>query len=128
MWAFSGCEAQAQYLWLEGSRARDRELWCGGLVDPWHVESSWTGDQTCVACIGRQIIIRCSSSEALGSSLRIHHQAGLVMRLHHQILFLWLLAGPKSSLSIRWSHSFHPREPLRRHTHNMGTWFCQSEG
>ena len=75
VWAFSGCEAQAQYLWLEGSRVRDWELWYGGLVDPWHVESSWTGDRTCVPCIGRQIIIRCSSSEALGTSLKIHYQA-----------------------------------------------------
>ena len=118
MWAFSGCGAQAQYLWLEGSRVRDRELWCGGLVDPWRVESSWTGDRTCVPCIGRQIIICCSTSEVLGRSLKIHHQANSCG--------YWQV--PSSLLSIRWSHSFHPCEPLRRRTHSMGTWFCQSEG
>ena len=118
VWAFSGCGAQAQYLWLEGSRVRDRELWCGGLVDPWRVESSWTGDRTCVPCIGRQIIICCSTSEVLGRSLKIHHQANSCG--------YWQV--PSSLLSIRWSHSFHPCEPLRSCTHSMGTWFCQSEG
>ena len=44
MRAFSGCGAQAQYLWLQGPRAQDQELWCQGLVDPWHVESSGTAD------------------------------------------------------------------------------------
>ena len=38
------------------SRARGlQQLWHMGLVALWHVESSWTRDQTCVPCIGRQI-------------------------------------------------------------------------
>ena len=39
---FSSCSTGAQYLQLVG------------LVVPWHVESSWTRDQTHVPCIGRQ--------------------------------------------------------------------------
>ena len=31
-----------QQLWLIGSRAQAQQLWCTGLVAPWHVESSWT--------------------------------------------------------------------------------------
>ena len=33
------------------------------LVAPWHVESSWTRDQTCVPCIGRQFPIHCTTRE-----------------------------------------------------------------
>ena len=32
-----------------------QQLWCIDLVAPWHMESSWTRDQTWVLCIGRQI-------------------------------------------------------------------------
>ena len=39
---------------------------CGrGLVAPRHVESSWTGDQTLVPCIGRQILIHDATGEML---------------------------------------------------------------
>ena len=34
-----------------------------GLVAPQHVETSWTRDQTCVPCIGRQIVIHCTARE-----------------------------------------------------------------
>ena len=37
-------------LWSTGTQW----LWCIDLVVPWHVESSWTRDQTRVSCIGRQ--------------------------------------------------------------------------
>ena len=35
---------------------RLQKLWCRGLVTLWHVESSQTREQTCVPCIGRQIL------------------------------------------------------------------------
>ena len=35
-----------------------------GLVAPWHVRSSWTGDWTCVARTGWQILIHATSREA----------------------------------------------------------------
>ena len=31
-------------------------MWCTGLVDAQHVGSSWTRDQTCVPCVGRQTL------------------------------------------------------------------------
>ena len=37
-------------LWPEGSRA-EAQLW-----PPWHVEPSWSRDQTCIPWIGRQIL------------------------------------------------------------------------
>ena len=37
-----------------------------GLVAPWHVESSWIGDWTRVSCIGRWILIHCSTREIPG--------------------------------------------------------------
>ena len=46
---FSCCGARAQGSGLQW-------LWQRGLVAPWHVGSSWTRDQTCVSCIGRQIL------------------------------------------------------------------------
>ena len=47
----SRCRAQTlgtwlQQLWLMGSGARTQYLCHMGLVAPWHVESSWTRDQT----------------------------------------------------------------------------------
>ena len=60
---FSSCGAQAQWLWLVGSRAQ-AQLWCMGLAAPRHVGSSWTRAQTHVPCIGRQIINHCATREA----------------------------------------------------------------
>ena len=49
-----GSRAQGlQQLQLQGSRAQAQQLWSISLVVPWHVESSWTRDQTSVSCIGR---------------------------------------------------------------------------
>ena len=47
-----------QLLLLQGTVCRVcglQQLWCMGLVAPWHVESSQTRDQTYVFCTGRQI-------------------------------------------------------------------------
>ena len=38
---------------------------CPGLVAPRHVESSQTRHQTCVLCIGRQILSHCTTWEIL---------------------------------------------------------------
>ena len=37
------------------------------LVAPWHVESSWTRDQTCIPHIGRQILNHWTTSEVPGT-------------------------------------------------------------
>ena len=42
---------------------RSQELWLMGLTSPRHVGSSWTGDGTCVSCIGRQILNHWSTRE-----------------------------------------------------------------
>ena len=55
--------AQAQQLWLVGSRAQVQQLWCMGLVAPRHVGSSWTRARTRVPCIGRWILNHCTTSE-----------------------------------------------------------------
>ena len=49
---FSSCSMWAQYLWHTG------------LVVRRHVESSWTRDQTCVPCVGRQIPIHCITGKS----------------------------------------------------------------
>ena len=41
---FSSWAMCVQYLWLPGSRAQAQWLWHTGLVAPWPVGSSWTGD------------------------------------------------------------------------------------
>ena len=40
-------------------------LWCTGLAAPRHVGSSWTRVQTCVPCIGRQILNHWTTREVL---------------------------------------------------------------
>ena len=39
---------------------------CSCSVAPWYVGCSWTRDRTCVPCIGRQILIHCTTREVLG--------------------------------------------------------------
>ena len=48
-----------QQSWLAGSRAQAQQLWCRGLVAPWHVGSSRTRARTRVPCIGRRILNHC---------------------------------------------------------------------
>ena len=48
-----------------GSRAQAHQLWCRGLVAPWHVESSWTRARTHVPWIGRRILNHCTTREVL---------------------------------------------------------------
>ena len=50
---FSHCSSWAQ------------QLWCMWLVAPWHVEPSWTSNQTCVPCTGRRIPVLCTTREVL---------------------------------------------------------------
>ena len=37
---------------------------CTGLAAPWYVESSWIRDQTCVPCIGGQVLYHLAIWEA----------------------------------------------------------------
>ena len=54
---FSSCGAWAQELQHVGFRVSGlQSLWNTGLVALRHVESSQIGNQTCVPCIGRQIL------------------------------------------------------------------------
>ena len=58
-------------LWSTGSRlvgfngwsTRAQRLWCMDLVALRHVTSSWTRDWTRVPCIGRQILMYCTTRE-----------------------------------------------------------------
>ena len=45
---------------FKGTQAQS--FWHTGLVAPWYVGSFWTGDQTCVSCIGRWILYHCQGS------------------------------------------------------------------
>ena len=47
---------------LQGARAQ--QLWHIGFVAMWHVESSWTRDQTCVPCIAKKILNHWTTREA----------------------------------------------------------------
>ena len=47
----------------------DQGLPCMSFVAPWHVESFWTRDQTCVPCIGRWILYHWTSREVPASTL-----------------------------------------------------------
>ena len=80
---FSSCGTAAHQLWLMGPRmyrplqlcvwaqqlqcmgpgAQAQELWCKGLVALRHVGSSWTWNRTYVSCIGRSILIHCTTRE-----------------------------------------------------------------
>ena len=56
---------QWQYTGSVVGARRLQQLWCMVLVASWHVESSWTRDRTCVPCIGRWILIHCTTREVL---------------------------------------------------------------
>ena len=53
-----------QQLWLLGSRAQAKELWCKGLAAPQHVGSSQIRDRTHVSCISRRILYNRVTREA----------------------------------------------------------------
>ena len=61
---FSSRGTWAQQLWHAGSRAQAQQLWCTGLVAPWHVGSSQTRARIRVPCIGRRILNHCTTKEA----------------------------------------------------------------
>ena len=44
---------------------RAQELWCTGLVAPWHVGSSWTRDRICIPYLGRRILNQWVTREVL---------------------------------------------------------------
>ena len=76
---FSSCGTWVQSLWFPSSRAQAQELWCTGLVAPWHVGSSWIRDQTLVSCIGRWILYHWATREALcNCSCTDFEAAGLI--------------------------------------------------
>ena len=60
---FSSCGAQAQQLWLVGSRAQAQQLWRTGLVAPRHVGSSWNRARTVSPSIGRWTLNHCATRE-----------------------------------------------------------------
>ena len=68
LWPLSFSLWQLLLLWSMASRAQAQQLWDRGLVDPRHVKSSWTRDQTHVPCIGGQILNHWATREVLLSS------------------------------------------------------------
>ena len=59
--AFSRCGEQAPL----ALGARPQWFWSRGLLGLQLVGSSWTGDRTCVPCIGRRILIHCVARKSL---------------------------------------------------------------
>ena len=60
-------------------RAQVQQLCHTGLVVPWHMGSSWTGDQTCVPCTGRWIN-HWTAREVLGWRLRLMERQNIKVR------------------------------------------------
>ena len=61
---FSSCYMWAQQLWLTGSRVQAQQLWCLGLVGPWHAGSSWARSRVCVPWTAWQILNHCTTRKA----------------------------------------------------------------
>ena len=64
----SYCKAQALGSWASGVVAQGLQpegsgVVCRGIDDPRHVESPWTRDRIYVPCIGRWILIHCTTRE-----------------------------------------------------------------
>ena len=62
---FSSCNTWAQELQFLGSRAQAQQLWCPGLIAPWHVGSSQIKDGIRVSCIGTWLLYHWTTREAL---------------------------------------------------------------
>ena len=54
---------------MSSCHTRAQQVWCTGLAALRQVESSWTRDQTCVSCVGRQILNHWATREVLGPTL-----------------------------------------------------------
>ena len=65
------CVVFSLLLQSTGSRACGLQwMWCTGLVVPWHVESSWIGDQTHSLCIGSWILSHWTITKVLSILLQ----------------------------------------------------------
>ena len=63
VWDCNGFSCAAPAGGAQPSAVAARRLSSGSLVAPGHVESSWPNDRTHVSCIGRQILIHCTTKE-----------------------------------------------------------------
>ena len=83
VWAYSASGEQVYFLVAVVSLAMEHRLWGArpqqlghmGLAALWHMGSSWTRDQTHVPCIGRQILIYCTTREVLALFLTIPRES-----------------------------------------------------
>ena len=93
-----------------GAQAPDtqaQQLWLMGLVAPWHVGSSQTRARTRVPCIGRQILNRCASGEALFFFFKLIYLflfSGCVESSLLRVGFLLRRAGATLRCGARASH------------------------
>ena len=63
-------------------------LWCTGLAAPRHVGSSWTRVQTCVPCIGRQILNHWTTREVLLLNFRLDTDKKIILLRKSSLLFV----------------------------------------
>ena len=76
-----------------GSRAQAQQLWCTGLVGPWHVGSSRTRDRTRVPCIGRRILNHCATREVPAILISVKH---ILMNKEKQYIMITFLKRGQS--------------------------------
>ena len=92
-WAFSSCGFSSSsggfLLWSAGARCLwAQELGCMGLLAPQHMGSSRIRDWTHVPCIGRQILIHCTTKEVLFYFKWVHFYSDVTFSwLYWQIVF-----------------------------------------
>ena len=141
MWAFSSCgEWRLLFLWCSGlslwwlllpwsqalrpagfsSRSMNSQhLQCGGFVALRHVGSSRTRDQTCVPCIGRQILNHWTAKEVLDSfmaykALYNHSCLAVPHKLSREALEGRRRLRPSPTAEGKTNTQSHPKSQLER--------------
>ena len=116
-------------VWFVGFRGWAQQFWPIGFIPIWHVESSWIRDQTCVPCIGRQILIHYTTREILPSSFKrspvvdgqklcLDGVAGC------RLCAFFLSSQPKKNMERLWEEQVVPQPEMaeKPNTSRQRTW------
>ena len=83
---FSCCKAQGLGYWLQYCSMQAQQLLFSGLLAPWYMKSSQTGDWTCVPCIGGRILIYCTAWEVHHCSFFHHLFFNIVVKILSRVI------------------------------------------
>ena len=123
---FSSCGTWAQQLWLAGSRVQAQQLWCTGLVAPWHVGSSWTRAWTVSLALAGRFLTTAPPGKPENTLSRSNkgqlYKKELYTHTHTHLLFLQVLIKTPQQLLQTVDHYREQTDPPSTLTPSIKPW------